>query len=187
MSGRDDLMDDGAAVAAALSGLQEGYRVLLRRHREPVFRLVRSHIGEEDEALDVTQECFVSAFAALHRYDPERPFRRWILRIAVNKCRDWGRRRAVRRFLAFATPLEEAEDVPDPSPNPEAALFSSAEVARICAALSALPRSLKDPLILCSIEGLSQDEAAAVLGVSRKAIETRVYRARQKLSEMLKG
>ena len=77
--------------------------------------------------------------------------------------------------------------MPDPSPNPEAALFSSAEVARIRAALSALPRSLKDPLILCSIEGLSQDEAAAVLGVSRKAIETRVYRARQKLSEMLKG
>jgi predicted RNA polymerase sigma factor len=46
--------------------------------------------------------------------------------------------------------------------------------------LSALPANLKEPLILCALQGMSQEEAAAVLGVSRKTVETRIYRARQR-------
>lgn len=178
---------DADLIAEALAGRQSGYSGLMQRHRESVFRLARSHLGDADEALDVTQECFVSAFAALHRFDPARPFRAWLLRIALNKCHDWARRRAVRRFFSFARPLDEANEVADDSLDPEAALASSAEVARIRTALAMLPSALKEPMILCAIEGLSQDEAAAVLGVSRKAVETRIYRARQKLSAVLEG
>jgi RNA polymerase sigma factor CnrH len=178
---------DADLIAQALAGQQSGYAGLMERHRASVFRLARSHLGGEDEALDVTQECFIAAFAALHRFDPARPFRAWLLRIALNKCHDWARRRAVRRFFVFARPLDEASEIADGAPGPQAALVSSAEIARIQAALAALPVGLKEPLILCALEGLSQDEAAAVLGVSRKAVETRIYRARQKLAEMLEG
>ncbi len=187
MAGAAAATSDADLVAQALSGQQSGFTGLMERHRASVFRLARSHVGDEDEALDVAQECFVSAFAALHRFDPARPFRTWLLRIALNKCHDWARRRAVRRFFSFARPLEEADEIADDAPNPEAALASSAEVTRIQQALAALPAALKEPLILCALEGLSQDEAAAVLGVSRKAVETRIYRARQKLSVMLEG
>lgn len=179
--------DDAALVSAALGGRQSAFAALLARHREPVFRLARGHVGGEADALDITQETFIAAFAALARYDPARPLRGWLLRIALNKCHDWGRRRAVRRLFAFARPLDEALDVADGGPDPEAALGSSREVARIRAAIAALPAQLKDPLLLCAIEGLSQDEAAQVLNVSRKAIETRIYRARQKLSAVLEG
>ena len=178
---------DGAYVAQALAGRQAGYAGLMERHRSAVFRLARGHLGDEDEALDVTQESFVAAFAALHRYDPARPFRTWLLRIALNKCRDWARRRAVRRFFAFARPIEDAYAIADPELDPEASLSSAREVARIEAALAALPAQLKEPLILCTIEGLGQDAAAALLGVSRKTVETRIYRARQKLSAALEG
>lgn len=179
--------DDAEAVRAALSGVQSGYAALMARHRDAVFRFVRSYVGDESEALDVTQDCFIAAFAALHRYDPSRPFRTWIMRIAVNKCHDWGRRRAVRRFLTLARPIEEAADLADSDPDPEERLASDAEVARIHAAIAELPANLKDPLLLCAIEGMAQDEAAAVLGISRKAVETRIYRARQKLSFLLEG
>lgn len=179
--------DDAAYVAQALAGRQAGYSGLMRNHREAVFRLVRNHLPDEADALDVTQECFISAFAALDRYDPARPFRGWILRIALNKCRDWGRRRAVRAFFSFARPLEHASAVADSAPDPESALGASQEVERLRAAIAALPSALKDPLLLCAVEGLSQDDAAQVLGISRKAIETRIYRARQKLSEALEG
>src|SRR5690606_19995564 len=138
----------------------------------------------DDDALDVTQECFVSAFAALRRYDASRPFRTWLLTIAVNKCRDWGRKRAVRGFFAFSLPIEEAHGVASEAPDPEAALASAGEVARIGKAVAALPSKLKEPLILCLLDGMSQDEAAGVLGISRKAVETRIYRARQKLSDL---
>lgn len=178
---------DAELVAQALAGRQAGYAGLMARHRAAVFRLARNHLGADADALDVTQECFVAAFMALHRYDPARPFRTWVLRIALNKCHDWARRRTVRRLFVFAKPLDDALGVADHGPDPEAALVSAGEVARIRQAIAALPATLKEPLLLCTLEGLSQDEAAAVLGTSRKAVETRIYRARQKLSELLKG
>ena len=127
----------------------------------------------------------MSAFAALHRFDPARNFRTWLLAIAVNKCRDWARKRAVRRFFTFAAPLDDALPLADDAPDPEAATSSAQQVERIRAALAALPAKLREPLLLCTLEGMSQADAADVLGINRKAVETRIYRARAKLSEQL--
>jgi RNA polymerase sigma-70 factor (ECF subfamily) len=176
--------DERAAVAAALAGRQAGFTALMDGHREAVFRMVRGHLGNEADALDVTQESFVAAFLALRRYDPARSFRAWILRIALNKCHDWARRRKVRRFLAFALPIEEAAGIADEGPDPEQILASRQRAEHIHAALAALPDRLKEPLLLCALEGVSQDEAATILGISRKAVETRIYRARRKLSHL---
>src|SRR3546814_16867262 len=92
---------DGELAALALGGRQPAYRELMLRHRGSVFRLLRSHIGDADAAVDLTQQSFIAAFSALHSYDGERPFRLWISRIAINKARDWSRRSAVRRFFPF--------------------------------------------------------------------------------------
>jgi RNA polymerase sigma factor CnrH len=178
---------DQHLVARALAGQQSAFGALMARHREAVFRMARHHTGDEGEALDVTQEAFIAAFASLARFDAARPFRAWLMRIAVNKCRDWARRRAVRRLFRMARPLEDAFDVADQEPDPEAAAISRRELARVSAAVASLPSSLKDPLILCRLEGMSMAEAAQVLGLSEKAVETRIYRARQKLSEKLEG
>jgi RNA polymerase sigma factor (sigma-70 family) len=177
---------DPDLVALALSGHQGAYGALMRRHRVPVYRLARSQCGDAGEALDITQETFIAAFAALGRYDRARPFRIWITRIAINKCHDWARRRAVRRFFAFARPIDEAGDVADPAQTPEEAARSQQALSRISAAIATLPASLKDVLTLRAIEGMSQADAAQILGVSEKAIETRLYRARAKLAFFLR-
>lgn len=187
MSGADDLAVDAELVRAALAGNQPAYAGLMRRHREAAFRLARHHAGDESEALDITQEAFISAFAALRRFDVERSFRAWLLRITLNKCRDWSRRRTVRRLLTFTRPIEEAVTVADPGLDPEAALGSASAVQHIRREIQALPAKLREPLILCAIEGMEQQEAAQLLGVSRKTIETRIYRARQKLAQLLEG
>ena len=176
---------DGDLAALALTGRQAAYAELMRRYREPVFRLVRSHVGDADEALDVVQEAFVAAFASIGRYDGSRPFRHWINRIALNKCRDWGRRRAVRRFFSFALPVEAAEVVADDTISGEAMIDDARALRATSEALARLPAGLKEPLILTVIDGLSQAEAASVLGLSEKAVEVRVYRARKALEAML--
>lgn len=178
--------DDRALAARALAGDQAAYGALMQRHRDAVYRLARGAIGDPDEALDITQESFVAAFAALARYDGSRPFRVWIARITLNKCRDWARRRAVRRFFAFAKPIDDAFDIADTDATPEEAARSGQEVARIHAAIAALPANLKDVLLLRTIEQMSQAETAQVLGVTEKAVETRLYRARAKLTEILR-
>ena len=179
-------LSDGELAALALAGRQTAYNELLRRYREPVYRLVRGVIGDADEALDVTQESFVAAFAAIKTYDGTRPFRTWIARIALNKCRDWTRKRAVRRFFSFALPMEAASGVADEAIPSDQMLDDRAALERVSGAIARLPTKLKETLILRTIEELSQAEAARVLGVSEKAVETRLYRARMSLTELLR-
>lgn len=177
---------DGELAALALAGRQRAYGELMRRYREPVYRQVRGQIGDADAALDVTQACFVSAFAALARYDQARPFRLWIARIAINKCHDWARRRAVRRMLSFALPIDTAVDVADPQASPETQAADAEELRRTMRAIAALPTRLRDVIVLRTIEGFSQSETAHLLSVNEKAVETRLYRARAKLAEYLR-
>ncbi|ETI58877.1 FecI sigma-24 factor [Sphingobium sp. C100] len=178
--------DDRTLAARALAGQQSAYSALMRRHRDAVYRLARGHVGDGDEALDITQEAFVAAFAALARYDGARPFRVWIARITLNKCRDWARRRAVRRFFLFARPIDDALAIADPDATPEDALHAQRERARINGAIAALPANLKDVLLLRTVEAMSQAETAHILGLTEKAVETRLYRARAKLTEILR-
>ena len=177
---------DGELAALALAGRQPAYGELLARHRASVFRLARANTSDDDAALDVTQEAFIAAFAALKSYDESRPFKTWVSRIALNKCRDWARRRAVRRFFSFALPIEAADAVSDDSVPADQQLADRAELARVREAIAKLPSAIREPLVLRTIEGLTQAEAAEVLGISEKAVETRLYRARMKLTEYLR-
>lgn len=176
---------DADLAALALGGRQDAYRELLARHREPVFRLVRATTGDPHEALDITQETFVAAFASLARYDRERPFAVWVRQIALNKCRDWARRRRVRSFFTRAAPLEEAFDVAGDAVPADVQAADRAELARVTGAIARLPARLREALLLRTVDGLSQAEAAEVLAVSEKTIETRLYRARTKLKALV--
>lgn len=178
---------DGELAALALAGRQAAYRVLMDRHRAAAFRLARYQCGDDDAALDITQQSFIAAFAALARYDGSRSFAHWLARIVINKSHDWARRRKVRQIFSFALPIEEAREVAEIAPDAETQLADREELGRAMAAIARLPARLKEVLVLRTIEGLSQAEAANILGISEKAVETRLYRARAKLSEILRG
>lgn len=176
---------DGELTTLALGGQERAYREFLRRYREPVYRLVRNTIRDGEAALDVTQESFVAAFAALKRYDRDRSFKLWISRIAINKCRDWARRRAVRAFFTRAVPLDDAFDLASDDASPETEAGDRAELKRVSSAIAELPAKLREALILRTIEGMTQAEAAETLGVTEKTVETRLYRARFALADIL--
>ena len=181
-------LSDGELAALTIAGRQVAFAEIMHRHRQPVFRLARACSGDADEALDLTQETFVAAHQALSRYDGARPMRAWLSTIVINKCRDHARKRAVRRFFSFASPIgDEAEAVVDDQVATDDAAADRQELERVTRAISTLPMNLKEPLVLRAIEGLSQAETATVLRISEKAVETRLYRARAKLLEKLNG
>ncbi|MCE7796275.1 sigma-70 family RNA polymerase sigma factor [Sphingobium sufflavum] len=167
------------------AGRDDACRLLLGRHRDAVYRFVRAQIDDADAALDLTQESFIAAFAHMARYDSARPFRFWIMRIALNKCRDWRRRRAVRHFFTRARPMEEGLAVADSAPGPDAEVAGRQALRAARRAIDALPEGLRSVLLLRTIEGMAQGDVATLLGISEKAVETRLYRARAKLNEML--
>lgn len=177
---------DGELATLALDRSSAAYSVLMRRHETRIYRLIRSHIGNNDEAFDLVQESFVAAWLALKTYDPARPFGTWLARIAINKSRDWGRRRAVRKFFTFAAPLTgDVLEIPDDAIGADVAADDRQRMAAVARAIPQLPAKLKEPLILCAVDGLPQAEAAIILGISEKAVETRIRRARARLSEII--
>lgn len=176
---------DAQLAARAVRGDRSAFGFIVRRYQEPLYRFIRRYVGDADEAYDLLQETFVSAWQALGRYDPARPAATWLRRIALNKCRDWGRRRAVRRFFYGAASLD--------SPRAKAAAIAPTAddgdepaLAHLDRAIARLPDQLKAPLLLTAFEGLSQVAAGKALGISAKAVETRVYRARKLLADALR-
>jgi len=179
--------DDGALARRAAQGDERAFNQLMRRHKGPLHAFARRHLGDREAALEVVQESFVAAWKALGRYDSARPFATWMRAIVLNKCRDRGRRLRVRRLILGERSIDApgAPDHADPAPSPEAASLRTEQLARLEAAIARLPDALKEPLILTYLEGCSQQAAAAELGVSVKAVETRAYRARKRLADWL--
>ena len=86
----------------------------------------------------------------------------------------------------FEISFGEADGVADDAPLPDQAIGAEQQLAQAMKAIAALPSSLKDTLILRTIDEKSEAETAEILGISQKAVETRLYRARARLSEILK-
>lgn len=178
--------EPGIEVRAA-GGDRAAFTALMTATKADLYRFVRRYVGDEAEAHDVLQEAYASAWLAIRRYDPARPFNVWLRSIALNKCRDWSRRRAVRRVVRGVMGLDapEATAVGDDAPAPEARLDDQRKAAKLQSALSDLPDALKAPLLLAALEGRPHAEIAAILHITPKAVETRIARARTKLSEVL--
>lgn len=183
----DDAVDDAQLAIRAAAGDQPAYGLLMRRHKVPIYNVLRRFTGDPDEAHDLLQESFVAAWLSIGRYDPARPFQAWLRQIAINKARDWGRRRSVRKLISAVVPFtrDATEFIVDAAPSPEAATADRQMLRRVDAAIAALPHSLKEPFVFTVFDGLSQREAAELLGISEKAVETRVARARQSLSRSI--
>jgi len=178
---------DGELAQRAARGDDRAFAELVGRHKEPLYRLLRRYTGDPEDAYEAAHEAFIAAWGALSRYDPSRPFGAWLRTIAINKARDRGRRALVRRILFGTKALEDSEamDVADPAAGAEQDVADRQRRARLDRAIATLPPQLKAPLILTAFDGLSQQAAGKVLGVSAKTIETRVYRARKLLAERL--
>jgi RNA polymerase sigma-70 factor (ECF subfamily) len=180
---------DAELAKLATMGDDRAFSELVRRHKDPLFRLLRRYAGNPDDAYEAVQEAFISAWSALDRYDPSRPFGAWLRTIAINKARDRSRRAAVRRLIFSSKSIDDAQAmaIHDMSAEPEQNLTDGEEARRLDLAISRLPANLKEPLLLTVFEGNSQQAAADILRVSVKTIETRVARARKKLSVQLGG
>ena len=178
-------ISDQSLTARTLAGDKEAFTTLMRRHKVWLYNFVRRYLSDPDEAHDVVQESFASAWNALSRYDPQRDFSIWLRSIALNKCRDRARYQATRRFLLPWGGSSPETVSADPLTGPDETLMQKELVGVVQRAINDLPDVLKDSIILTALEGLSHAEAAAVLGVTAKTVEGRVSRGRKLLSSTL--
>ncbi|NOZ42932.1 MAG: RNA polymerase sigma factor [Alphaproteobacteria bacterium] len=187
--GLNEVASDEMLALRLKKGHSDAFDELMSRYKGRLYAFICRYIADRDEAYDLLQESFITIYQKIDLYDQERQFSPWAFQITLNKCRDWGRKNTLRRLLPFSSFNRMEDDnnfldnIVDPGANPELILIDKIELENLAKAVAKLPDKLKSPLIMCVLENMSQDECATILGVSRKTIETRIYRARKKLAE----
>ncbi|HVZ66395.1 MAG TPA: RNA polymerase sigma factor [Lacunisphaera sp.] len=165
---------------AALAQLMERWELRVRRF---IFRIV----GNPADADDLAQEVFVRVYAKRASYHPGAKFSSWCFAIAANQARNrlrWWRRRPELSLEAWA---ETGGELADGSAGgaPAQAAEKRERVAAVRAAVAALPVEWRTALVLFEYEGLAIAEIGAALACTPKAVENRLYRARQRLKAVL--
>jgi RNA polymerase sigma factor (sigma-70 family) len=176
---------DADLVMRAKSGDRAAFDILVTRHKDILYRFIRRYVGQADDAYDILQNCFVSAWEGLDRFDPARPLLAWLRVIALNKCRDFGRRQKVRRVFLKAFASEQSGQDSMRAQLGGEADDDALRLANLDKAIAELPARYKEPLLLTVVSGLSHQEAAEVLGTSSKAVEMRLYRARRRILQAM--
>jgi len=178
-------LGDDALAARAARGNAQAFAALVTRHKAPLYSYVRRYVGSADDAYDLLQQTFLSAWLALGRYDVKLSLVAWLRAIARNKCRDHARKTKVMRLLMIDDWSVPASRVADDRADPEETWIEEEGLRAIDEAIADLPHALKEPLLLTAFEGMSHIEAGRELGITAKAVETRISRARQKLASAL--
>lgn len=184
--GRDD--NEAHLAACAKAGERGAFDVLVERNRNTIFQFVRRYVGNADDAYDVLQDCFLAAWDGLSRYDLNRPFLPWLRIIALNKCRDFGRRQTVRRVVLetfFRQPSQQEQAQRDQEADAE--VQQARRLDALDKAIAALPAFYKEPLLLAVVSGVSHENIAKMLETTPKAVEMRLRRARKKLFETMQS
>ena len=180
---------DAELVAAWKAGDDDAFEELVRRHEKRVFRLLMRMMGSREEAEDVAQETFISLFRHGKRFRSEARFSTFVYRVAanaaLNRRRSLGRGRA--RVDKLAVRQAAGDDLPQQPRDPEDSTLGRELTGRVREALDTLNPSLRMPVILYDIEGLSYGEISEVLGVAEGTVKSRIHRARQALREELQG
>ena len=174
--------DDKMLAARALAGEQAAYSALMRRHRDAVWRLARGHVGDADEALDITQESFVAAFAALSRYDGERPFRTWIARIAYSTAVDYLRKYRKKNMI-YEAQEHDLQDMGDLSP--EELLVQTDVSGYVRKLVDQLPEQYRLILTLYHLDEFSYEEIKQITGLPEGTVKSYLFRSRKLLKEKL--
>ncbi len=177
-------MDDAELVRAARAGDSAAFATLVGRYETRLARLVRGMVPESDTE-DVTQEAFLKAYRKLGNFDGRSSFYTWLYRIAANTAMDWRKKERHRRHAPLPEGPEGEDAVPAAGAGPELATTRRELARRIDEAIAALPARHHEILVLREIEGLSYEEIAERLGTSRGTVESRLFRARERLRERL--
>jgi RNA polymerase sigma factor CnrH len=182
----DSALSDIQLISSALGGVERAFETLMSRHLPRAKRLVSRRMRDRDDVLDVVQETRVAIWKALDTYDVRRPFDAWVTSIALNKCRDWGRRQAVRaRLLSQLRDQSLWQEDALHGRSPEKIIAEQEGISALLRALAALPRQFRQPLELTVFGELSQSDAGRALQMTAKAVENRVRRARGRLADAL--
>lgn len=169
------------AAQKAPRGDHSAFAELVRRHEGAVLANCLHLTRSREDAEDLAQDVFVKSFFALGKFRREADFKTWIYRIKINHCLNYLRKRRQEIFVDITAPASAAESALWVLPTAGGERSDRIQAAR--RVLESLPDALRVPLILCDMDGLQYQEAAAELSIGISALKMRIKRGRQLFRE----
>jgi RNA polymerase sigma-70 factor, ECF subfamily len=175
--------DDEELLALIQDGSQRAFSVLVQRHTDRFYRLAYRYLQSKEAAEDVIQDAFVKLWEDPGRWQAERnnKFTTWFYRVVVNSCLDWQKKKK---------PIELGNrelSIADDRQTPDITMLHAEKQRILEKEIAALPERQRIALNLCFDEGLSNQEAAEVMGLKLKALQSLIMRAKTTLKERLKN
>jgi RNA polymerase sigma-70 factor (ECF subfamily) len=183
-----DAAEAAGWVERARAGDRAAFEAIMERHQRRVFSLAYHMLGDYDEAADVCQDCFVSAYRAIGRTRGELRLEAWLCRIAANRCLDLLRRRQRFRWQPWDHARHDrlllagaADDPARAAERAEERAEAEAATRRVLARMT--PRR-RLALLLREWEDMDCAEIGAVMGLSRGAVKSTLWRAREEFRRL---
>ncbi len=182
---------DQLLVVRAQQGDKKAFGLLVEKYHRKLGRLLGRMIRDQAEVEDVVQESFIKAYRALPNFRGDSAFYTWLYRIGINTAKNYlvsmGRRPQVMQEV-------EIEDVENfdggyemrTTDTPETALMTKQIAQTVNDTVAALPEELRTAITLREIEGLSYEEIATLMQCPIGTVRSRIFRARETISEKLK-
>lgn len=188
----DELTPDKKLISLVCEGSELALNELMQRYKYKLYAFISRYVKDEDAAYDILQETFIRLHFKADTYKSSYKFSTWLYQIAINLCRDWGRKQKIKQWLSLDASLGNEEIdvtyhdvIANTGDNIEDIASMRQQLCVIDQEIEKLPHKLKAALIMFALEGNSQEVCAEVLNVTIKTVETRVYRARKILAEKL--
>ncbi len=183
--------DDAALVAAAKSGRNQAFEILVRRYQAKILHVVMRFTRNREDAEDIVQQSFQKAFIHLQQFEGTSSFSTWLTRIAMNEALMWLRRKRASREVSIEESGTGDEavlplDFLDPAPSPEDGCLGRERERVLSRAMKKLTPAQREAIELRELNELSTEETAGVMGLSAAAVKARVFCGRKKLRAVLK-
>jgi RNA polymerase sigma-70 factor (ECF subfamily) len=176
-------------VREAQEGSHEAFEALVRKYSERAFRVAFRVVRDEELAADVLQEALIKAYRGLRKFENRSAFYTWLYRIVVNLALDRRRRERPGTAVEWEDEVALSVDarVARPPPSTPEVASVRAEVRELVAqGVQELPDGQREVLLLREVEGLSYQEIAATMGISKGTVMSRLHYARRKMEAFLK-
>ena len=181
-------MTDEELMLAVSKGDQSAYQTLVSQHLNAISHYAFRLLGNRKDTEDICQEVFLKLWTNASKWQPEKAkLTTWLHRITHNLCIDYLRKH-VRTQTSDILDMGAADNMPEtPQSDEQNESIAIDEKQRLNHAISLLPETQRSALMLCHYAGFSNKEAAAILNVSVKALESSIARARRSLRTQLKS
>lgn len=183
-----EALEEERYLQYARSGDITAFNQLVLAYQEAVFNLALRVLGDYEDARDVTQEAFISAFRRIRSFRGG-SFRAWLYRICVNACYDCFRRRQRRRTISLEQTMKSSVaevEVLDPADSPDVVALQRETAQVLQEGLLSLPDDQRVAIVLADVHGLSYEEIAAATASPLGTVKSRISRGRMHLRDYLR-